>query len=108
MKQFKVQRTVFEMTFYDALSGEWLGASAAIFEGTPEQLEEKLGTRDDDLADMMAERAGLFEDDELPEDDIITVQSHHIIGEYRREFQDGETPELCLLQPLGKCDGEEE
>lgn len=31
MKQFKVQRAVFEMTFYDAFSGEWLGASAAIF-----------------------------------------------------------------------------
>ena len=106
MKQFKVQRSVFEMTFYDAFSGEWLGASAAIFEGTPEQLEEKLGTRDDDLAAMMAERAGLFEDDERL-DDIVTVQSHHIIGEYRREFEDDEAPELCLLYPLGKRDDEE-
>lgn len=107
MKQFKVQRAVFEMTFYDAFSGEWLGASAAIFEGTPEQLEEKLGTRDDDLADMMAERAGLVEDGEFP-DDVVTVQRHHIIGEYRREFEDDETPELCLLYPLGKRDDEEE
>lgn len=107
MKQFKVQRTVFEMTFYDALSGEWLGASAAIFEGTPEQIKEKLEERDDDLADMMAERAGLFEDDELP-DDIITVQRHNIIGEYRREFEDDETPELCLLQSLGRRNDEEE
>ena len=107
MKQFKVQRAVFEMTFYDAFSGEWLGASAAIFEGTPEQLEEKLGTRDDDLADMMAERARLVEDGEFP-DDVITVQRYNIIDEHRREFEDGETPELCLLYPLGKCDGEEE
>ena len=107
MKQFKVQRTVFEMTFYDAFSGEWLGASAAIFEGTPEQIKEKLEERDDDLADMMAERAGLVEDGELL-DDIVTVQSHHIIGEYERTVEDGETPELCLLYPLGKCDGEEE
>ena len=56
---------------------------------------------------MMAERAGLVEDGEFP-DDVVTVQRHHIIGEYRREFEDDETPELCLLYPLGKCDGEEE
>ena len=107
MKQFKVQRAVFEMTFYDALSGEWLGASAAIFEGTPEQIEEKFGTSDDELADMMAERAGLFEEDSGLPNDIVTVQRYNIIDTCERTVEDGETPEFCFLLPPSRRNGGE-